>query len=434
MKNRLIQATVLALSLLVVGCAQFVEEPAGGTVISYPVTLLGADHPAAARCADYECKEDDALDTEGCIGARDCLDLALRDFSTEYPGERGKQRRNEIQKRLMDMSIRRCGLYKEHLRQAGKDLLRQIDVDADFPPGGLMTVSGDAGAIVTAEDIVRARVEPGCTVGDVRPEFKEAYLINLAIRVITGGIDSRRKEIEQEIDARRERDPTNYTVQAAIGDAIRHHGACTVMAGLAQAGDAIRKWEDPGLEVMDKPHPQGTSEVDRLSKDSPTCSESLLVAELFLDNQDIGDRLEKYLKRQSAELKIDGNSGNFAVAKELDAIAEKTTAEGKPYLSEIQSKYDAYVKGLRAKATENTHLATEIRTRQRSRQPAPGDDGELKRIKRESRDWLTRHGKIEAEISRILHAAGDPIATVDSIKTIENLYRSLLEAIPSISM
>lgn len=43
---------------------------------------------------------------------------------------------------------------------------------------------------------------------------------------------------------------SNYTVMAAINDAIRYHGACSLVDGLEEAGDAVRFKQDVGFDKL----------------------------------------------------------------------------------------------------------------------------------------------------------------------------------------
>nr|VFJ98144.1 MAG: hypothetical protein BECKLFY1418B_GA0070995_11144 [Candidatus Kentron sp. LFY] len=265
MKNQLIKITTLAVSLSVAGCSLLESEPEyaytgggrvnpAGAVQMLPssvfetfdlAVLLGEPALTSKNYNQYKCEEGDDPSSDGCIMARDRLDEAFKKFGVKNPGPRGKQRRNEIQDRLMAASEQRCNVYKVYLKR--------LHGKGNFYTGSLATILGGAGAIVTGVDGARILSGLAGITSGVRAEFNQAVFLNQVIPVITKGIEGRRKDIKTEIGTKRAGgDLTSYTVEAAIGDAIRYHGACTIVAGLSQAEVAIQELDNPGLETMNK--------------------------------------------------------------------------------------------------------------------------------------------------------------------------------------
>nr|VFK22612.1 MAG: hypothetical protein BECKLFY1418C_GA0070996_11231 [Candidatus Kentron sp. LFY] len=216
LKNQLIKITTLALSLSVAGCSLLEPEPEyaytgdgrvnpAGAVQMLPssvfetfdlAVLLGADplttdkDPKTLDYDDYKCEEGDDPGNAGCIRARARLDEAFKEFDVKNSGK-GKQKRNEIQDRLMAASEQRCNVYKIYLKR--------IHAKANFYTGSLATILGGAGAIVTGVDGARILSGLAGITSGVRAEFNQAVFVNLAIPVITKGIESRRNDIRKEI-------------------------------------------------------------------------------------------------------------------------------------------------------------------------------------------------------------------------------------------
>nr|VFK22616.1 MAG: hypothetical protein BECKLFY1418C_GA0070996_11232 [Candidatus Kentron sp. LFY] len=230
-------------------------------------------------------------------------------------------------------------------------------------------------------------------------------------------------------------------MEAAIGDAIRYHGACSIIAGLEQAEDAIQELDNPGLSTMNRFLCQQRYQEEMRTLDDPTKSkwkacaegkirpsedefgmEPLRVLRLFPENWNIEEQIKKYLKEQSKKLRAKGKKDE---ADALDDIVKADT------LTQIQSKYEGYVKRLIAQAAENSKSEIEIRTRQKLGEKAdPKDYENLDKIKKQNEKWRALRTGIDNLISKILRTAGDPNPTTDKIKGISTLYTDLLNKIP----
>ena len=151
------------------------------------------------------------------------------------------QRRNRVQDRLLGASDQRCGAYKVYLNR--------FDAYQQTGFGSATTVLGGAAGIVGG--IKDAKILGGLAgiSSGVQAEIAQGLMGNLASYVIIPGIELRRKAIREEISARRSSNQ-EYTLQAALADAARYHGACTLVVGLEQAKEAIQTVENPGMRMM----------------------------------------------------------------------------------------------------------------------------------------------------------------------------------------
>jgi len=150
-------------------------------------------------------------------------------------------RRNRIQDRLIGASNQRCAAYKVYLNR--------FDAYQQSGFGSATTVLGGAAAIVGG--LKDARILGGLAgiSSGVQAEISQGFLGNLASYVIVPGIELRRKTILEEINQRRASN-VEYTLQAALADSARYHGACTLVVGLEQAKEAIQTVENPGMRMM----------------------------------------------------------------------------------------------------------------------------------------------------------------------------------------
>ena len=213
-----------------VGVSQLIDKDAFESI--YLPALL---NPGAARE-----KEPEKVGVE--------IDKGFEHFTTTH-GEKFTEyelRRNAVQDRILASSVQRCNFYTRYLKR--------VDQTTNLALGSLATITGAAGAIVTGAGAARALAGIAGIFSGVRAEFNENLFASLAIHAITAGIDARRAEIRAEIVESREnaKKSSDYTVQAAVMDALRYHGACNLVAGLKAAGAAAERAADPGQKALER--------------------------------------------------------------------------------------------------------------------------------------------------------------------------------------
>lgn len=150
--------------------------------------------------------------------------------------------RNRIQDRLLAASEQRCDVYKNYLRR--------LDGSESFLFGGLATVLGGAGAIVTAKDGARILSGSAGVMSGLSAEAKAQIFANLASSVIVPGIEKARQDVLKDIMAKRCHSVATYTLELAMRDAMRFHGACSMDSGIATAGSSLQATKAPGLAAM----------------------------------------------------------------------------------------------------------------------------------------------------------------------------------------
>lgn len=172
------------------------------------------------------------------------IDLAFSAFHTEYPVETERDRRDQVQERLLGISNQLCSRYLAYMQN--------IHSDGNFVLGSLATIAGAAGAIFSGGASQILAGTAGALSG-VRAEFNQDYFSNLTVAVITSGINLKRHEIYDEIVRYgAQRDERHYSVEAAVKDALFYHGECSLMAGVEKAGDSIKLAQDPGLDAVNR--------------------------------------------------------------------------------------------------------------------------------------------------------------------------------------
>lgn len=168
------------------------------------------------------------------------LERAFQAFYTYGPGL--EERRSRVQDRMLAASDQRCNTYKNYLRR--------IETAQQTSTGVLTTIFGGAGAIATHAATVRALSGLAGISSGIGAELRQGYFSNLASQIIVPGMDLARSEMRRDILARRIQPVGVYTVEAALSDVARYHGACSMNAGIERSGMAVNEIVNPGLRAL----------------------------------------------------------------------------------------------------------------------------------------------------------------------------------------
>lgn len=170
-------------------------------------------------------------------------DLVLSWFSSQPDQTDWKRmRRNSVQDKIIAVSMSRCNVFKTYLRR------QQVDVN--FMLGSLTTASGILGAVLPGINASRNLAGAAGLFSGLRSEYNQSYYSNLAAHVIVQGIELRQNRLKKELtEGRQNRTVADYSMEAAISDAIVIDGNCSAVAGLIEAQESIREVENPGLKM-----------------------------------------------------------------------------------------------------------------------------------------------------------------------------------------
>lgn len=173
------------------------------------------------------------------------LDRSVRYFACRSERATEDQRRlarNTLQERLLLSSEQRCSAFKIGLQ---REFSR-----TNFGLGVLSTLAGTAGALVNSVSAARNWAGTAAVSSGVRAEFNQDFFANLAAHVVIDGVDKRRREVYEQIQRYGQAKAyADYPVEAAIKDALYYHGQCSVAAGFQMASDAIKLYDDPGINT-----------------------------------------------------------------------------------------------------------------------------------------------------------------------------------------
>jgi hypothetical protein len=170
------------------------------------------------------------------VNLEEAIGLFYRETRTAVLADR----RNRIQDALMMASEHRCNVYKLYLKNT--------DVSNRSFFGSASTIFAGAGAIATGTVNTRAFAGLSAMFGGVGAQVSQDLFLSLATYVIVPGIDMARDNIKAKLADQRSKDISGYTLEAALADAARYHGACSLDTGLNHVAEKISDSKDVGIK------------------------------------------------------------------------------------------------------------------------------------------------------------------------------------------
>ena len=203
------------------GLAGAVLPPGPGTSVDLPF-LLDPARKIRRRVGRIRWKDMDE-------GER--LDRTFEAFYARYPAQTRTLRRDRIQDRLIAVSNQNCRAFKNYL------LANQADNEGFI--AGMANVARSATRIIAGAGVGMAlRGVHGAFARD--SGFNMALFASLTMQVITEGIDIRRETaLNALLETRKGKSIDDYTVEAAVKDALYYHQQCSVFAGMLEVRNKI---------------------------------------------------------------------------------------------------------------------------------------------------------------------------------------------------
>lgn len=141
-----------------------------------------------------------------------------------------KYRRNDLQERLISASNQRCGAYIRTIISSKSQTQTAWT--------SLASLFSGAAAVVPHVQTAKALAAGSTVSTGVLSTYNEAYFNNLAINTISAGISKKREGILASISTSQKKPLTEYSVNAAVSDAISYHAACNIVSGMEAASQA----------------------------------------------------------------------------------------------------------------------------------------------------------------------------------------------------
>ena len=152
--------------------------------------------------------------------------------------------RNLVQNRLFAASERRCGRFFQYLKKDSSDMNFRFAAATGF----LST----AAALVPGMRAAQNLSGLSAFGSGLRAEYNNEYYANLAISVITRGIEEKRNEMRAQLQNKQRMDYGSYDIAAAVADAVKYDSSCNIVNGLELANEAIQRLNEPGRDAMNR--------------------------------------------------------------------------------------------------------------------------------------------------------------------------------------
>lgn len=207
------------------------------------VELVEVPGPSGKRISEKITSEDiespDAEKTKWKL--RLLYDEAFRSFRESPLAEAQKRiHRNSVQDRILAVAVSRCNVFKTYLRRKQSD--------TNFYLGTGTTVAGVLGAVIPGTNAARNLSGVAGILSGAQAEFNASYYANLAAQVIVQGIESvQQRQLTRIMEHRKGLSVNDYSMEAAVMDAIAFDGTCSVVTGLIEASESVREVNNPGI-------------------------------------------------------------------------------------------------------------------------------------------------------------------------------------------
>jgi hypothetical protein len=168
-------------------------------------------------------------------------DLAFATFreSSATP-ERKREHRNGVQDRILGVSTSRCNVFKTYLRRQ--------QTEWNFLLGSATTAAGVLGAVFSGVNASRNLAGAAGLFSGLQAEYNQQYFSNLTAHLIIQGIELRQTRLLATIVKERQSlSVADYSMEAAVKDAILFDGSCSTVTGLSEASESIKEVTNPGI-------------------------------------------------------------------------------------------------------------------------------------------------------------------------------------------
>ncbi|WP_165190027.1 hypothetical protein [Caulobacter soli] len=210
------------------------------------LTLLGFGEASSAS------RKDDRLTQE-----RMRLEAALAAFYEPLNDDFGpaEDRRDRLQARLLGASDANCATFAQ--------TIYGTQASSNFIFGGLATSLAGAGAITTNQQTARLLSGLAGISSGLRTEANEDFFRKQWMEAVVKAINTSRDKMRADMTVRQAQSISDYPVEAAIADAIRYNGECSLVAGMKEVNSAVTIADDPaGMKALKSTFSQAGYKVD----------------------------------------------------------------------------------------------------------------------------------------------------------------------------
>jgi hypothetical protein len=182
--------------------------------------------------------------------AQSALEDALNNLNKLEP-KAAQQERNHLQDRLLAASEQSCSNYKRYLNA--------VQSSTNFGLGASALVLA-AVATNVASPLAAKNYTTGALISSgMATQYNADMFSSQLVFVITKAIDAERQEALARLQQdRKKKELSEYSLSAALSDALLYHDLCSLPAGLAKLDLNTTMAKDPGLKHLQNMFPEGS--------------------------------------------------------------------------------------------------------------------------------------------------------------------------------
>ncbi|OLQ72284.1 hypothetical protein BIT28_25055 [Photobacterium proteolyticum] len=135
--------------------------------------------------------------------------------------------RNDLQERIISASNQRCAAYIRTITSSKSQ--------SQTAWTSLSLLLSGAASVITHSPTSQAFAAGSTVSTGILSSYNEAYFNNLTLNVVSAGISKKRESILAHISSNKSLSLNEYSVNAAISDAINYHAACNIISGMETA-------------------------------------------------------------------------------------------------------------------------------------------------------------------------------------------------------
>jgi hypothetical protein len=166
----------------------------------------------------------------------------IQDYDGSGRSSRPEWQRNEIIDALLAVSNDKCSEYAAHLKTFDGQ------TNSSFSIASILL--GGVGSIVTGADAARILSGGSAIVSGSRVALNDSWFSNQTVHVLVAAFEKARERQRREIKNRQACPIKTYPLMSGFGDAMKYHGSCSLLTGLAETALAVERSDQPGLDTM----------------------------------------------------------------------------------------------------------------------------------------------------------------------------------------
>ncbi|MBF0518800.1 MAG: hypothetical protein HQK92_03665 [Nitrospirae bacterium] len=189
------------------------------------------------------CPDNYTLTTTKDSEAQERISQSLFLFNDNQTGNKYREHRNNVQNHILWLSDAQCSEFENRLK------LKQ-DFFNTLTSGLATSFAGVASIVSSPLAVAKALSASSAITTGIQSEVNHQVYGELVSQILKSSIDAKRYYLLKDIQIKQTYCKRNYTIEAAIKDAIDYNNACSLISALETAKDAVTDLKSPAIGTM----------------------------------------------------------------------------------------------------------------------------------------------------------------------------------------